>query len=593
MYKLPKKNYLLFETGRYDDKNFRSFLFFDPVDIIECFDHSKIQNSFKKIENYISKGYYAAGFLSYEAGFAFEPDLINKNMRTDFPLLWFGIYKKPENLPPGPVQSFNEFAVKNLNPDITEKAYIKNINSIKKFIQNGNTYQVNYTFKYKFNLTGDPFVLYNYLKERQKVSYSAFIRIPKFTLISVSPELFFRKNGREIEMKPMKGTFQRGRYAAEDIQNAESLASCAKNRSENVMIVDLLRNDLSRICEAGSVKTSGLFEVEEYETLLQMVSTVRGRLKKEISFYDLFKNIFPSGSITGAPKISTMRIINRLEKEQRKIYTGSIGFISPEGDAVFNVAIRTLLINNKTLEGEMGAGSGIVIDSSAEKEFEECMLKAKFLVDKPKEFSLIETILWQKKTGYFLLKYHLDRMESSAKYFNFLFKKENIIKKLEKLEHDFIKTNKYKIRLLLHKNGNFDIETAEIFETEKNAKARFSKKVTDSKDVFLYHKTTIRELYNSQYNQCRKEGYFDIIFTNEKKQVTEGAVTNIIIKKGKYYYTPPVKCGLLKGVFLKDFCIRKKCFIKEKILYREDILGADEVYMVNSVRGMIKVDVDK
>ena len=483
----------------------------------------------------------------------------------------------------------SSYTIKNLHSNVSEKEYIKNIKKIKSFIRKGDTYQVNYTFKYKFDFSGSLYSFYEDLKEKQSVSYSTFIKTPEFSILSLSPELFFRKNKHLIETRPMKGTIDRGRYSEEDSLNMKILEQSLKNRSENVMIVDLLRNDLGRISRSGTVKTKKLFEVEKYETLLQMISIIRSSLKKDVAPYDLFKAIFPSGSVTGAPKISTMKIINSLEKEPRGVYTGGIGFFSPDKESIFNVAIRTIFIDNKKNKGEMGVGSGIVYDADPYNEFDECKLKMDFLTKKKNDFKLIETILHHPKKGYYLLKLHLDRLLSSAKYFNFKCDKKYVYEKLKKLKICFKNGFSYKVRLLLDRTGKIDLGFSRIKIDKKLTKVRFSIKKTSKDDLFLYNKTTNRNLYDKEHKRWSKKGYFDIIFTNKENQVTEGAISNIIIKKNKSFYTPPIECGLLNGVFRKSLLKNSKFPIREKVLYRGDIEKADEIYMVNSVRGMVKV----
>jgi len=357
------------------------------------------------------------------------------------------------------------------------------------------------------------------------------------------------------------------------------------------MIVDLLRNDLGRVSRSGTVKTKRLFEVERYETLLQMISIVRSSLKKNLTPYDLFKAIFPSGSVTGAPKINTMKIIDSLEKEMRYVYTGGVGFFAPDREAVFNVAIRTVLIDNKNNKGEMGVGSGIVYDADPYKEFEECKLKVNFLTQKKNDFRLIETILHKPRKGYFLLKLHIDRLLKSSEYFNFRCDKKYILKELKKLEKSFKDSFSYKVRLLLDRDGRIKLSFSRISTNGKLAKVRFSSKKTSKEDTFLYNKTTNRDLYNKEHKKWSKKGYFDIIFTNRQNQVTEGAISNVIIKKRDFYYTPPVECGLLNGVFRRYLLDNTTLLVKEKVLYKEDIKKADEVYMINSVRGMVKVEI--
>lgn len=307
MFRFPKDNFVLLETNRFDKDNFRSFLFFNPVRIIASYKLEDLKKSFLELEDFISKGYYAAGFISYEAGFSFEDRLNRLDKNSAFPLLWFGIYKDPvifthrEKIPFFQRKN-SPYAVKNLRPNISRKKYVDDIKRIKGFIRQGHTYQVNYTFKYKFDFSGSLFSFYQDLKSRQSVAYSAFIKTPGFSILSLSPELFFRKRKDHAEMRPMKGTFGRGKDLEGDRCNIQALKKSLKDRSENVMIVDLLRNDLGRISRSGTVKTKRLFEVERYETLLQMISIIRSVLKKDISFYDLFKAVFPSGSVTGAPR---------------------------------------------------------------------------------------------------------------------------------------------------------------------------------------------------------------------------------------------------------------------------------------------------
>ncbi|MFH1479123.1 MAG: aminodeoxychorismate synthase component I [Candidatus Omnitrophota bacterium] len=596
MLRLPNNNFVLLETNRFDEKNSKTFLFTSPIKIISCKELKHIRPSLEAIEQNIHRGYYASGFISYEAGFSTEESLIPLFKKdTDFPLLWFGIYKDPLILNHRQkldisYPSSHGYSIKNIRKNIRKASYVKNVNNIKEYIRKGETYQVNYTFKYKFDFSGSLFRLYEGLKAKQSVSYSSLIKTSDFSVASFSPELFFRKSRNKIEVRPMKGTFDRGMDLKEDRLNEFKLQNSPKNRSENIMIVDLLRSDLGRISRPGTVRTKNIFEVEKYETLFQMVSTINSTLKKDISIFDLFRAVFPSGSVTGAPKISTMKIIKKLEKEPRRIYTGSIGFFAPGGDSVFNVAIRTILINNKNNRAELGIGSGIVYDSDPHKEFEECDLKKRFIEPENKKgFELIETMLWEKDKGYYLLKFHLERIASSAEYFGFDFKKEYILKKLGNIKKRFNPKCSYRIRLALSKNGDAGYSVNKIDLSCSDERARFSSKKVFSGDIFLYHKTTNRLLYDSEYKKALKEGYFDHIFTNEKKEVTEGCISNIIIKKGKYFYTPPTASGLLNGVFRRFLLENKKINVIEKILYKKDILKADKVYMINSVRGMVRV----
>lgn len=586
-------NFLFLETKRATGQDYQSYLFTEPIEIISCNRPEEIKPSLNSIERLLKKGYFAAGFLSYEAGLALE-EALRPKADYDFPLLWFGIYKKPEVFnhrlvrftdPP----SNRDYSLSGLKLNISEREYTQAIGNIRSHIEKGETYQVNYTFKLNFNFSGSAFDLYLDLRRKQSVSYSALIGFGKNYIVSLSPELFFRRDGERIQVKPMKGTAGRGRYLEEDLKNERMLQLCPKNRSENIMIVDLLRNDLGRISKTRTVKTRRLFEVENYESILQMTSAIEGRVKPKTSLYDLVKAIFPSGSVTGAPKIRTMQIIDELEKEPRRIYTGSIGFISPGGKSVFNVAIRTLLIDKERKTGEMGIGSGVLYDSDPEKEYAECKLKAEFLTRDVQNFQLIETILWEPGNGYFLLDSHLKRLSESAQYFKFLYNEKAMLRKLYREALNFNKDRKYRLRLLLNQEGEVSITSAAIEADSPEKLITFSSKNKSSSDIFLFHKTTNRILYDEEYKRCKAEGFYDIIFQNEKGQITEGAISNIFIKKNNIYYTPPVECGLLNGTYRRYLIVNKPFPVEEKILYPQDIKGADEILLTNAVRKMVKV----
>lgn len=603
-----EKDCVFLNTQRIDKKNYRSFLFIRPKVVVRADRSDEVVPALKRIEDFINKGFYAAGYLNYEAGLFLEDTGI-KNKKFDFPLLWFGIYTRPLIFnhrtlkfsgDAGHLKLLKKNAhlgkpYKITNPEFSlgPRLYSECIKKIKKYIEIGDTYQVNFTFKYKFDFHGSAQKLFLDLNSKQSVSYAAFVKHNLLEILSFSPELFFRKKNSRITVKPMKGTISRGLNIEGDELKKALLDHSQKDRAENIMIVDLLRSDLGRISQTGTVKPIRIFEVEKYETLFQMTSSVKSRLKKDITLIQFFRSLFPSGSVTGAPKIKTMQIIEKLEREPRKVYTGSIGFISPYNkEAVFNVAIRTILIDKRRNRGEMGIGSGVIYDSQAPAEYAECKLKANFLVEEKLDFALIETILW--KGNFFLLPLHLKRLHNSAEYFNFKFDKKKIIKALRQLAGQLKRKKAYRLRLLLQKNGNIKIKTA-ILKPEKNKiiKVTFSKKKVNSRNPFIYHKTTNRNMLDEEYSKSNKKGFDEIVFTNEKGQITEGAISNIIIKKNGFFYTPPVSCGLLNGVFRQFLLQRKKIPLKEKVLYRKDLLEASHIYFINSVRGMRKVSLLK
>jgi para-aminobenzoate synthetase/4-amino-4-deoxychorismate lyase len=480
------------------------------------------------------------------------------------------------------------YSVTDLRLDISRNDYADRIDRIRRYIEAGDIYQANFTAKYLFGFDGCYYSFYRDLKKKQEVPYNAFLKTGDSYVLSISPELFLRKTGRKVMTRPMKGTMGRGKTLKQDQRQAEILGADIKNRSENLMIVDLERNDLGRISDTGTVEVTDLFTVEKYQTLYQMTSTVTAELGEGVGFMDIFKSIFPSGSVTGAPKIRAMEIIRELEQGPRGVYTGAVGCISPGGDAVFNIPIRTVTITNGT--GKMGVGSGIVYDSDPIGEYEECRLKAEFLLKEPRDFSLIETMLWDG--AFNRLPLHLARLGESAEYFDFPFDEAGTRQRLGETEGTFNDSERYRVRLLLNKDGTCEVSATPIPEAPQEYTAAISDVNTSSDDTFLYHKTTLRDLYDSEHKAYTSQGCFDVIFTNERGEVTEGAITNVFIKKDGVLYTPPVECGLLNGVFRREF-LTQHPDCREKILTVDDLYSADEVYLTNSVRGMVRVKLKK
>ena len=589
-------NSVLLETRKFDSENIHSYLFTHPVDILEIYHLNDLPGLFKKIEQSVKEKCYVAGYLTYECGYHFEK-VVDK-FKSSEPIAWFGIYREPLifNHTTGkwdyknskhPENSINRFyKINNLELGISRKEYSEKIKLIKNYIAAGDVYQINFTDKYTFDYIGSLTGLYRDLLAFQHVSYASIIKNRHGTILSLSPELFFRIEKDRITTKPMKGTILRGSTRSRDNRLKQKLANDTKNRAEMLMIVDLLRNDLGRICKINTIEVKELFRIETYETLHQMVSVIEGIIQPEVNYYNLFRALFPCGSVTGAPKIRAMEIIHELENEPRHLYTGSIGYFSPEGKVVFNVAIRTVQVRNEA--GEMGVGSGIVWDSDDTDEYEECKLKGKFFCTQYESFQLIETMLWDRQ--YRLLDLHMDRLRASAKEFGFTCEIESIKSILDKEAQKFKKGKKYKVRLLLAKGGYTDIESSVLRESKtKRYKVIISDDPVHSKDKFLYHKTTQRSFYNRYRQKAEESGLAEIIFKNEKKEITEGTISNVFIKKDGYYYTPPEYCGLLGGVFRKYFLLSGKN-IYEKVLYTTDLEDADEIYICNAVIGMLKVE---
>ncbi len=479
--------------------------------------------------------------------------------------------------------------------DLTRQQYASSIETIHEWIRAGDVYQLNFTFPLHVRIPGSSAVLYGRLRKSQPVKYGAFIHWqPDRRILSFSPELFFRLDElgetRCITTRPMKGTASRGRTTAEDRQIAEWLRTDAKNRSENVMIVDLLRNDLGRLCVYGSVRVEDLFSVERFPSLWQMTSTVTGALRPDVGFEEIFRALFPCGSVTGAPKVHAMELLARIENEPRGIYTGAIGFFS-RSRTIFNVAIRTLDVAGQN--ARMGLGGGIVIDSNADDEFRECQLKAEFLTRSIEPFSLIETLLWQG--AYPLIELHLDRLEDSADYFGFNCDRASIKAALLAEAAAFPGNSPQKVRLLVRPDGSLHITEEKLpsagSAVPQTGRVCIAPYRTNSRDRMLFHKTTHRALYQESFKTATRAGFCDALFLNQRGEVTEGAISNIFVEKEGRWYTPPIECGVLPGVYRRHL-IETQPGIEQRIFTIQDLKNADVIYLSNAVRGLRRVEVD-
>jgi para-aminobenzoate synthetase/4-amino-4-deoxychorismate lyase len=390
----------------------------------------------------------------------------------------------------------------------------------------------------------------------------------------------------------MKGTMPRGLDLQEDALAALALQNDEKNRSEHVMIVDLLRNDLGRICAPGSVHVPDLFTIERYDTLHQMTSTVTGSVLPEKKYYEIFRALFPSGSITGAPKIRTMQIIRDLEAKPRGIYTGAIGHITPDRSATFNVAIRTLTLNDGN--AHMGVGGGIVADSEPAAEYRECLLKTAFLTRLPTDFQLIETILYSKSDPdghFYLLDLHLNRLAASAAYFDFPCDTTAIRQQLSALSGSLTESPQYRIRLLLYPDGRTTVTSLPLVPSKPTGRIHIATERTLSTDLFLRHKTTRRRFYDQSYKDAVAAGFDDVLFVNERNELTEGAISNLIVRRGDKLLTPPLTSGVLPGIYRRHL-LETNPHAEETVLTLEDLRTADAIYICNSVRGMNEVHLD-
>jgi para-aminobenzoate synthetase/4-amino-4-deoxychorismate lyase len=516
-------------------------------------------------------GSHVAVMLSYEAAPAFDPAFVTHEP-SDFPLAWARVF---DDEPEAPTTTTPPVSPNRWSPRVSRDEYDRAVARIQDLIGAGHTYQVNYSFPLTATFSGDAFAWYRDLCVAQGAQYSAYLDLGRYKVLCLSPELFFERRGDRVITRPMKGTMRRGRWPGEDRQLAEWLRESAKDRAENVMIVDLLRNDLGKVAVPGSVRVSSLFDIERFETVWQMTSTVEATLKKDTTLAELMTALFPCGSITGAPKIRTMQIIRELERFPRGAYTGAIGFLRPGGDCVFNVAIRTVVVDTDTNVATFGVGGGVTIDSTAPREYEECLVKSRFLHESPVEFQLFESILVENGE-YFLLGRHLERLRNSAAYFGFAFPEHEI---RSRLEHNAAGT--FKVRLTLWKDGHFETDASPL-ETGVNQikHVTLAAKPVDSSNRFLFHKTTRRDGYSD-----------DVIFWNERGEVTESGIANVVVRIDDQLCTPPIESGLLAGTFRDQLLAEGK--IKERVITVEELQHANEIYLINSVRKWIRVHLRK
>lgn len=549
--------------------------FENPIQIIEAFENEGFIEAFSQIEVLRKRpDTYLLGYIRYEAKDIF----LNRKIKSKYPLLYFEVFNHYKDLAE---ESQNNEIILESKATIDYQAYSKSIKKIKQEIANGNTYEVNYTYDYEIKTNADGLELYKNILPRQRTPYNAYIKNKYEEILSFSPELFFELEGNKIKTKPMKGTIQRGKNEKEDLKNINFLKNDIKNRAENVMIVDLLRNDLGKIAKTGTVKVNKLFEIETHSTLHQMTSEISAELPESTTLFDIFEAIYPCGSITGAPKISTMEIIDKVEVGKREVYCGAIGLISSE-KTVFSVPIRILQKKSNEKSFSCRVGGAIIWDSTAKEEWEETLTKIKFLQS---EFKLIETILVKNSK----LKYktaHFNRMKKSAKElgFNFDFKKleEEIRNKKQKRE-DYI------LRVLLDKRGNFELQYLPLTKIETN-KITVAKTSINSKKALIFHKTTHRPWYGKAMEKIKQGEFFDEIFTNEKGELTEGARSNIVLQISGKLFTPPIKSGLLNGILRQKLIKQGK--IKEKKLHLNDLKKAEKIFCINSVRGFVEVQID-
>ncbi|WP_298960691.1 aminodeoxychorismate synthase component I [uncultured Roseibium sp.] len=570
-----------------------ALLFKKPSEVVSCTRLDEVPGCLSRLETAQNEGRFAAGFLAYELGYAFEKKLQDRFVETGEPLMWFGLYDAPSKLSLGETRAFlNESAsgqgaeIPAPKFDMNRSQYGEAFERAREHLAKGDIYQVNLTMRARFTHRGSAERLFLDLMRRQPVEFAALVRMNDRTVVSLSPELFLERSGSCLRTKPMKGTAPRGRTGSEDMRISRDLASDPKQRSENTMIVDLMRNDLSRISETGSVRVTKLCEVERYQSLHQMTSTVEARVPPSVGFGEVISRLFPCGSITGAPKLSAMQIAHDLESGPRGVYTGSIGYLKPGGDFRLNVAIRTLQLRDDGT-AVAGTGSGVVFDSGAAPEYDECALKLRFMSEDLPDFELLETLAFDPVDGFLLLERHLQRLEKSAKYFGFPFNEAEIRSSLAARASGF--AGHMRVRLLLNAEGGLSVTATALTPVDEETVFNLvlASETTDPGNRFLYHKTTHRAFFDDTRARYQAEtGCQEVLFENEMGFLTEGSYTTLFVKKGGRLITPALRHGLLPGTFREGLLERGLAF--EADLRRTDLETADEIFVGNSVRGLVR-----
>ena len=538
-----------------------------PRQVIRADRGDEVPVALAAAEAALAQGRYVAGWLSYELGYVLEPRLTGLEPGSA-PLLRLGIFDGPGDVPAVAGRAY----AGPLTPEWNATEYGTRFKAVKDYIAAGDIYQANLSFRARFPFLGEPRALYEQLLAASGAGHCGYVDDGERQILSLSPELFFdlSRDGL-LTVRPMKGTAPR---EGDDTAEREALAASAKNRAENLMIVDLIRNDLSRIAEKGSVQVSDLFKVETYPTLHTMVSTVTARKRADIGLADILRALFPCGSVTGAPKIRAMEILRELEASPRGAYCGAVGFFAPDGSAHFNVAIRTLTICGG--QGEMGIGGGVVQDSRPDSEYAECLLKARFFEAARKPLELIETLRWDN--GFVRLDGHMKRMESSARSLGLLY--DSCTARIALQQAITGRTGPLRVRLTLDEQGTHHVTAHELNGNPQHWTYAVSPHPADSRDALLRHKTNWRELYESEVQRL---GTDEVIFCNQRGELTEGARSNIFIRRGDILLTPPLSAGVLDGRLRAELIEQGKA--QEAVLTPADLDG--EVWFGNSLRGLI------
>ena len=555
------------------------YTFTQPIKELKTRDLAEVADLLAQVESYQEQGYYVVGYVSYEAAPAFEEKLaVHKAPLLAEYLLYFTVHDRVETSPI-PLTYEEVDLPSKWQEETSAENYEKAIAQIHHHLRQGDTYQVNYTVQLKQDLSVDPFATYNRMVVEQEAGYNAYVEHDEMAVISMSPELFFEQNDRELTTRPMKGTTQRGVTDQEDLAQASWLEQDPKNRSENMMIVDLLRNDMNRISEVGSEHVERLCQVEQYSTVWQMTSTIKSQLRPDVDLVEIFRSLFPCGSITGAPKIATMEIIKNLEPQPRGVYCGTIGLLLPNGRRIFNVAIRTIQLHQG--KAIYGVGGGITWDSTWESEYREVHQKAAVLYRKQARFQLITTGKISQKQLLFEDQ-HLERLTKASRYFAFPFDPKKLRQKIEEECQVCDDNQDYRLRIITSKSGEMELSRQILSPLSPSfCKAKLCLQEADLQQAFTYFKTTHRPHLSL--------GKQESIYHNAAGELLETSIGNLVLKIAGKLYTPPTSLGILPGIYRQHLLETGQ--VKEKIMTLEDLNQAEAIYGCNAVRGLYELEV--
>jgi len=577
--------------ARFDDltPGGASFRLAVPAGVVEARRPDEVVGCLEAARAAAARGLWVGGFVAYEAAPGLDPALVVRTREPGdpfeaLPLAWFAIFERREPATlaepdePGPGHPA-------WSPSASREEYGAAVGRIRELIAEGQTYQVNHTMRMRARIVGDERGLYRDVSLAQRGAYSAYLNLGRYRVLSASPELFFRIDGDRIATRPMKGTSPRGRFSEEDERAAASLVASSKDRAENAMIVDLLRNDLGRIAVPGSVRVPEMFTPERYETVWQLTSTIVARLPSGVGLPEVFRALFPSGSVTGAPKIRTMELIAGLEGSPRGVYCGAVGFLAPPGadgpSAEFNVAIRTVVLDTEAGTAEYGTGGGITYGSDATAEYEEALTKARVLALRRPSFELLETIRHDPEDGFRHRDLHLTRMGASASYFGFRFDARSVRETMEKAVAGW-QDGPARLRVTLARDGTLEVSLSPAPQAPIGPlRVAIDDRAVDPWDALLFHKTTRRKLYEEAL--ARHPDADDVLLVNTRGEVTESTIANVAARLGGRWWTPALDCGLLPGTGRAEMIADGS--LAERRISVDELREVEEIALVSSVRG--------